>query len=316
MAQPTVTDVHQDAILSQLSLAYRNNDYIGRDILPEVLVAKASDKYYEFNKPAWFRDEAGVRAESTTGAVSGYDLTTGTYTTVQHSMATYVSDEARDNADPGLDLDTQAVEYCMDKVLLGHEVAAAGVVFATGSYASGHYETLTGTGAGGQWSDGGSTPIEDVRAKRTLIAQKTGRRANTLVLGQSTYDTLADHGDIMDRIKYTQRGIVTVELLAALFDVERVLVGRAVKETAHEGDTASSMSFIWTDSAALLYVPPRPALRTPSFGYTFIWRGYNYVVERWRKSEGGNADGYRVLVQRDIKVTGNTCGYLWSDCVA
>ncbi|MBM3216433.1 hypothetical protein FJZ36_16150 [Candidatus Poribacteria bacterium] len=312
MALPTVKDVHQDSVLSNLSVQYRNGDLIGSRAIPKVLVRKASDKFYEFTQGDWFRNDAGARASTTTGPVGGYRLSTQNYNTTQYSMATYVADEERDNADEGLDLDRQAVEYCTDKVLMKFEKEAATLLFSAGSYASGHTVTLTGTD---QWSDGGSSPIEDIRAGANVIAGKIGRHPNTLVLGDEVYSKLQDHASVLDRIKYTQKGIVTPDLLAGLFDVERVLVGRGIENTAAEGVTPS-YARLWGKHAALLYVPEQAGLRTLSFAYWFVWRGYDFATERWRKSDGGNADGFRVRAQWDAKVVSDTAGYLIVNAVA
>jgi hypothetical protein len=312
MALPTAKDVHQDSVLSNLSVAYRNSDYVAPRAIPKVLVRKASDKFYEFTQGDWFRNEADVRAAVTTGPVGGYRLSTQNYTTVQYSMATYVADEERDNADEGLDLDRQAVEYCADKVLMKFEKQAASLLFGSGNYASGHTTTLAGAN---QWSDATSNPIEDVRSGKMVVSGKIGRQPNALLLGEQVYAKLQDHPDVLDRIKYSQRGVVTPDLLAGLFDVEQVLVGRAIEDTAAEGET-SSYARIWGKHAALLYVAPNPGLRTLSFAYWFVWRGYDFTTERWRKSDGGNADGVRVRAQWDARVVANTAGYLFINAVA
>lgn len=312
MALPTAKDVHQDSVLSNLSLQYRNHEYVGGWAIPKTLVKKASDKFFEFTQGDWFRNEADVRSPNTTGAVGGYRLSTQNYNTVQYSMTTYVADEERDNADEGLDLDRQAIEYCSDKVLMKFEKDAAATLFASGSYGAGHTVTLAGTD---QWSDATSDPIDDIRTGKGVVSGKIGRQPNTLVLGEEVYLKLQDHPDILERIKYTQKGIVTPDLLAGLFDVDQVLVGRAIENTAAEGVTPS-YARIWGKHAALVYVAKNPGLRTLSFAYWFVWRGHDFVAERWRKSDGGNADGYRVRAQWDTKVVANTAGYLMINAVA
>ena len=309
---PTSKDVNQDSVLSNLSLQYRNAEYIAPRALPKVLVRKASDKFYEFTQGDWLRNEAEVRAEMTRGAVGGYELSTQTYSTTQYSMATYVADEERDNADEGLDLDRQAVEYCADKTLMKLEAQAAALLFAAGSYPTGNKTQLSGTD---QWNDTDSDPIGDLRGGKSVVSGKIGRQPNTLILGEKVYTTLQDHPKVLDRIKYTQKGIVTPDLLAGLFDVERVLVGRAIENTAAEG-VADSYARLWGKHAALAYVAPHPGIRTLSFGYWFVWSGYDFLTERWRKSDGGNADGFRVRAQWDLKVVANTAGYFIEDAIA
>ena len=46
---------------------------------------------------------------------------------------------------------------------------------------------------------------------QTEFVEQSGRKANTLVLGARTITGLKNHPDIIDRIKYTQRGVVTTD---------------------------------------------------------------------------------------------------------
>ena len=77
----------------------------------------------------------------------------------------------------------------------------------------------------------------------------------------------------MDKIKYTQRGVVTTDLLAALIDMETVLVGRAIFTASAEGTAEASVVYqrVWGKNALLLHVPSAPSLMTPAAAYTFTW---------------------------------------------
>jgi hypothetical protein len=103
--------------------------------------------------------------------------------------------------------------------------------------------------------------------------------------------TLKQHPDIIDRIKYTQRGVVTEDLIATLFDIDELYVSYATVATGPQTgdmrsqDSAATYGFITGSTSVLLaYVPSGPSLLTPSAGYTFTWSGYL----------GGNSEGVRV----------------------
>jgi hypothetical protein len=104
------------------------------------------------------------------------------------------------------------------------------------------------------------------------MAGITGIRPNVLVIGAEVYAAHKNHADILDRIRYTQKGIVTTDLLAQLFDVDQVLVAWAVKNSAAKG-AAENNAFIFGKGALLAYRAPRPGLKTASAGYTFAWTG-------------------------------------------
>jgi hypothetical protein len=46
---PEVSQVHIDAALTNVSVAYRNPDYIADIVAPQVAVRKQSDKYYIYD---------------------------------------------------------------------------------------------------------------------------------------------------------------------------------------------------------------------------------------------------------------------------
>jgi hypothetical protein len=81
-----------------------------------------------------------------------------------------------------------------------------------------------------------SDPIRVITNQSIEMASKTGYRPNTLVLSPRVFYALKNHEDILDRIKYTQKGIVTTDLLATLFEVDNVYVAWAVVNTAAQGE--------------------------------------------------------------------------------
>ena len=76
----------------------------------------------------------------------------------------------------------------------------------------------------------------------------------------------------LDRVKYTQKGVVTKDLIAEMFDVERVLIANAIQNTAKKGQ-AADMSFILGNHLLLCYTTNAPKLKTATAGYTFVWTG-------------------------------------------
>ena len=78
MAQPSINQVHIDAILTNISVAYmqKSENFIADKVFPVVPVDKKSDKYFTYTKNDWFRDEAQRRADATESAGSGYSLST------------------------------------------------------------------------------------------------------------------------------------------------------------------------------------------------------------------------------------------------
>ena len=70
MPQPNINSVHVDAILTNISVAYLQNqdNFIADKVFPVIPVDKKSDKYFTYTKNDWFRDEAQRRAPGTESA--------------------------------------------------------------------------------------------------------------------------------------------------------------------------------------------------------------------------------------------------------
>ena len=123
---------------------------------------------------------------------------------------------------------------------------------------------------------------------------------------------LLDHPDILERIKYTQRGIITADILAAVFEVDKYIIGKALYDSTQEG-VAESLAYVWGKSVALIYSEPSPGLKKVSFGYQFQSRGFR--TKKWRV-EGRDGDFVEAGEIRDEKVVAAACGYLYTTVVS
>ena len=318
MPQPTLNQVHVDAILTQISVAYiqEQSNFISTKVFPIIPVDKKSDLYYVYTKNDWFRDEAQRRAPATESAGSGYNIGTDNYNCDVFALHKDVDNQVVANTDRPLDPFRDATRFVTQKMLLRQEIQWTSDYFVSGVWDTD--VTLTDT-----WDDyASSDPIDDVEEGKETILGTTGHEPNTLVLGYQVWRKLKNHPDIIDRIKYTRIGspATAAELLAGLFGVDRIVVARAIKATNDEGAT-EAYDFIQGKQALLLYVARSPGLYEPSAGYTFAWRGVSQGVGatigvtripmRLKKAE-------RVEVEKawDNKVVASDMGYFWTNAVA
>ena len=274
---PNRSDIHIDKALTNMSVKYLQDtaNFIADKVFPVVPVAKQSDRYFMYKKEDWFRDDAKLRAMGAESAGGDYDIdNTPTYFCNKYAFHKDVFEEDRVNADSPLTPDQDAMEFVVDKILLNRENNWAKTYFQSGVWE----QDLTGSGTAGSgkiiyWDDyDHSDPISDIANMSTAMAEITGKRPNTLTLGRRVYDALRQHPDILDRIKFTQKGVVTAELLASLFDVERILVANSIQNVAKKGQEAN-MEFTMGNNALLTYAPPAAGLKKASAGYIFSWTG-------------------------------------------
>ena len=286
---PTMQNAHIDRALTNISVSYLQDAsaFIADKVFPIVPVKRQSDVFYQYNKGDFMRDEAQVRGAATESAGGDYGVEAQEpYYCRKHAFHKDVSPEERANYDEPLDADKDATDFVTQKMLIRREMQWASKYFKTGLWGT----EITGvadtpsTNQTMKWSAATSNPIKDVTEAGVKMAGETGYKPNTLVLSPYAFNALKNHDDILDRIKYTQKGIVTADLLATLFEVENVYVAWSVVNSAAKGADAA-VDFIMGKHALLCYSNPRPALRKPSAGYTFAWTGL----------EGAGAYGNRIV---------------------
>lgn len=286
---PTRQMIHIDRALTNVSVAFMQGEdvFIAAKVFPMVPVQKQSDTYFIYKKEDFFRDEADVRATGSESAGGDYDIDQAPpYFCRIYSFHKDVTEEERTNADEPIKPDEDATEFVSHKLLLRREVKWASDFFQTGVWATEYagVSSNPSTGQTLQWDQSSSDPVKVIRKARTEMLENTGYAPNKLVLSPYVFDTLCDHALILDRIKYTQKGVVTKELLAGLFEVSEILIPNAIQNTAKKGANGA-MEFVMGKHALLCYAAPNPGLKKPSAGYHFVWKGL----------KGAGAYGNRVV---------------------
>jgi hypothetical protein len=323
-------DVHVDAILTNMSIMYKPKGYIADRIFPTVPVKKQSDKYYTFPKGPWFRDEAGLRAPGTEAKTSGYLVSTDSYYCEEYALKTAIPIQVRKNADQPLDPDRKAVQFVTNSILMRKERLVASKVMNASNWASGHSLDVQGNWAAGA----GNTFIDDMDAGIEQIRRATGMRPNRLLISANTLPELKKESTVLERIKYTERGIVTAALIAAMFELEEVIIGDVIYSSAEEAASGGDFSGndVWEvnagkGAALLYYVPSAPAIDEPSAGYVFSWiteeaasianqtgsRIGRYVVTWWDQAR--KSDWVEACEYLDCKICGSDLGYLFYDTI-
>lgn len=305
--QPTGTgNIHVDAILTQISLGWPNNGFVGDVLFPSVPVKKQSDKYYVFGRESWLPETSDYRAPGTEAhEVPGLKVSTDTYYAQEHALQIAITDEERENADSPFSPDRDGTEHITSKLTLGRELAIKNLVTTTTNYATGMSVTLSGTQ---QWNDYvNSTPIANIRTAVRAIHAKLFMEPNLMVIPYLVMSTLEDHPTIIDRIKYSDRAILTPEIIASVFGIQRVIVpgvGYATGAVGANGN-ALTVGYLWGKDVLVAWVPPRAGMRIPAYGYEFSWTygGAVQPVDRWREDKR-KSDLIRVQRRYDLKLVG------------
>ena len=289
MPMPSQSDLHINVPLTNVSIAYMQaaNTYIADKVFPRVPVQKQSDLYWKFSKSDWRRTDVEKRAPSTESKGVGWNMDSDSYFAHVYAVHKDIDDQLRANADSVFSLDRDSTQFITNQMLLKRDIDWNNRYFKPGVWET----DLVGGTDFGKWSDAGSDPIGDVQKLVIDFRKLTGFAPNIMVFGAHTMAALKQHPDIIDRIKYTQRGIVTEDLIATLFGIDEIYTTYATVATgpqipdAVEQDKVATYDFINdSKSAMMLYAPKSPSLLTPSAGYTFTWNGY----------AAGNSQGIKI----------------------
>jgi len=340
MPQPTPGDVHVNAILTTLSIAYAQQaSFIADVIFPQVPVAFQSNRYWKYPRGAWFRTETRKRAPATETAGSGWQLSDDSYYCDVWGVHKDVDDQTRANTENQLELDRDATHFVTGQMLLKRDLEWQATFFGTSIWATDLTGVSSSPGSGQflQWDQAASTPLQDVLTQEIQMQRVTGLRPNTLVIGPECEVALLNHPQILDRIKYTQTGVITMELIARFFNVDRVVVANAVVNTTPENvtdtvpegpittvtpdDSTTGFQFVFGKHVLLCYSNPRPSLRSVSGGYTFTWTGllgagaYGGRIKRFRMEDiaSDRIEGEQAY---DMKLIASDLGVFWDGVVA
>jgi len=256
-------DVHIDAALSNLAIDYRPQGFIADQIFPIVPVSKKSDNFYVFNQGDKFRETRDYRVPGQPPNMVSFDVSSDGYNCVNYALGTYITAEEAANADVAIRSRQRRANFITDLLLINYELRVARMVTSTSNV--GTYTTTASA-----WGTDNADPYEDAQGDIAMLEDISGYKANLVVFGKTAWRKFRDSKEIRELLYPHGGGIPKVDQVATLLEVDKVLVGGAYYNTAAKGATMA-LSQIWNDSVLYAYIPPKPAIDVPSFGYSFRW---------------------------------------------
>lgn len=302
-----------DPILTTVAQGYQNSELIFPYLFPIVPVDQRGGRIIQFGRED-FRLYSLARAPGAATKRVQFGYSGAAYALNSYSLEGVAPFEHMQeaNAVPGIDLGRVTVMKTQNIIQLGNEVAAATIATTAGSYQSANKTTLSGTS---QWSDqtsGVSNPSKDIQTAIEAVRAAVGKRANTVALGPKVWASLKTHPAIIDRIKYTGRDSITLDMLAALWDVKRVVVGDAIYE-----DASGALADVWGKFVVVAYTElgSLQDAGLPSYGYTYRLRNYP-IVETPYQDRNPKSWIYPVTDELQPVAASINAGYLISAAVA
>ncbi|WGE83715.1 phage capsid protein [Actinobacillus equuli] len=300
-----------DPALTAIAIAYRNRRMIADEVLPRTPVAKQEFTYLHYNLGDGFTvPNSRVGRTSRPNQVE-FGATQLTSSTEDFALDAPVPLADIANKPTNYNPKGRATEQTTNLIELGREVRTANLVFNKKSYANGLTKTLSGNN---QWSHDDSKPIADL-----LSALDTPvMRPNIMVLGQKAATALRTNKSIIKAYNGSlgDEGLVPLEYLKELFELEDIYVGQALINTVNQAKKAV-LQQAWGNHCALIY---RDRLADTNGGTTFgltAQFGSREVRDIFDENMGMRG-GYNVRVGESVKelITAPDLGFFLENVIA
>ncbi len=319
--------------LSNMALAYfqQEGNSLAKNIFPICPVGLSSDNYYIFDKEDLLRDNWNRKPAYGKVDPAVISEHTETYACQVDQMIMGIdqirqTDLTRRQGPRVADPRQQRTRVMASQANIHHDATFAKSFMKKGIWTqefAGIDETTPTSAQFIKFSNGNSDPVAFVDEKKTAMRESTGRTPNRLALGVNVYNALKKHPAILERVKYggstANPATVTENVLAQLFEVDRIVVDRSIMNKAGLGQDAD-MGFIGDPNAFLLaYATDTPSIEEPSAGYIFTWdmlgNGNILPVLNYLGESGTHSEFVEGLMAYDMKKTADDLAMFFHDAV-
>lgn len=266
-----------DPILTTVARGFKHPGFVADRLFPRVNVTTRGGKITAFGREDFrlynTRRAPGASARDVTFGHAGEN-----YALEDHSLNGLVPIETMQEAAavPGVDAGRIAV-YKVDRLMaISYEKRAADVARLAASYAVSNKAVLAGAT---RWDQAASTPVADINAAREAIRSKIGMYPNTMLVPPRPKTALKEHASIRDQFKYTSPDSITLDMIAAKFEIATVFEAPAVYV-----DDAGLQQDVWGTDVILAYIDVSGLedAGSPSAFYGYNLTGYpNVGVPYW-----------------------------------
>lgn len=297
---PSVANTHVDQMLSNLAIGYRNDLFVAEQVAASIVVPDQSGYYGVFGRESWRPRDLTVTNSSDIPEVD-YEVSKSTYYCGLHAAKKFVPGISDASGVFQNEL-MQTTDYLTDALLLEREKGVYDWVTSASNVTNSDSPST-------KWD--GTTPaiIKYLESRRIAVRKRCGRKPNVLLMGDDVWAVVANDGEILDRVKYTQTGRVTEATLQGLTDL-KILVAQVVYDSANEGQAVVGADLWPAETALLAYqTPGGSTMGTPDSFKLFNWQlaGMGIQVSQIPDEVKGYAGGVWVKAGMcwDIRTTCN-----------
>ena len=242
--------------------------FIGLELMPLFPVPKNSADYPVIPKEALFNILDTKRGPLGHYNRSDGEFEDGHFKTSENGLERRIDDRYAKIYGSKFAYELTIANILMNDILRAQEFRVANKLFSETNFKA-------AVAADTSWATVGSaTPKDDVdEGKKSL--RDNGVIANALAMSYGTFLNLTKNAEVKTQVYQifpdaAKTGTISIKHLETYFDVERILVGGALKNSAKRGQDAT-LSNLWSDTYALLCRTASGDITEPCVGRTFLW---------------------------------------------
>jgi hypothetical protein len=311
-----ISTAHLDQFLTNYSIVYRNQDFVGGRLFPDFPVSKQNDRYpiFGFERFKAYNTERAPGMEA--NEIPAWRMSNDEFYCDGKAQKQLIADELRSKWDLSTGPEVFTIETLADIIDKQREIAIFNAIMNSSVIPS---STLA---SGMGWDNFESTdPVAAITNVRSTILLGCTKEPNTLLVGYPVWLQLIQHPIILDRFKSTALplGYPSEQQLAGLFNVDNFVVAKSLYDTTQQG-IAHDLNYIWGKNAILAYVPQQQGPMQVTLGTTFRWlygvpQNGGMLVKRYRVEErSGDMIEYQTYYA--IKLTVPGAAYIFKAAVA
>lgn len=273
----------------EFDLEMQRRGYIATQVLPVLEVAKQAGSFGIVSLESLLQNRTVNRAPGSNYNRGNYTFDDMSYATKERGFEEPVDDREATMYRDYFDAEQLAAARAYEAVLQATEQRVAAQIFNPTTWTGASLTTVVTN----EWDDAATaTPITDIEAAVRAVWNGTGLWPNALIINRHVFRNLRNCDQIIDRIASQGAGSptkatdITADMLARVFDLDRIIVGGNPKNTAKEGQTAS-LAPVWSNEYAMVAkIATTNDIREPCLGRTIHWSEDGSEV-------GGMIESYR-----------------------
>lgn len=267
-------DVHIERALANYASGFRNEKGVADVAMPPVMVANASDRYWEWDKDDAFQAVDGtVTSPGANVREVSARLSNNRFQTKQYALGAFIPTEVTANADAPLQIVLQDMRRVMDALMINREIRVADIMLNASNYSG---NRLINVAAGAKWNGGAtSDPVANIhQIMEAMLMSPSG-----MIMDLTTWNWFTRNPAVQ---KFTTFKVAAPpipgadqrDMFASLLNIPKPYVCQMRRKNMAVAD---SYPYIWANDVVLFHRPESGGLpldgRDVATAYTFRWTG-------------------------------------------